>query len=184
MSLSPDTNHLNHNIIPIQKWALSSRIFHWVSVVLLFVTWVMIVLDKDADTTTYIMLHKAFGLSVLFWTLGRLINRLVTKAPPDVLMPKWQTAIAHLTHLVLYGLLLAMPFAGFMLSMYGNHPVSMFGLFDIPVFVTPDDDQAEFFENLHTNIIWTLLLVLSGLHIAGALYHQIVKKDKLINRMK
>lgn len=184
MSVNPNNNHLNHNIIPIQKWALSSRIFHWVSVVLLLVTWGMIVLNENADSFTYIKLHKAFGLSLLCWMVGRVINRLVTKAPPDVPMPKAQTIIAHLTHLVLYSLLFAMPIAGFMLSMYGDHSVSMFGLFEIPVLVTPDDEQAQFFENLHTKIIWTLLLVFSGLHIAGALYHQIVKKDKLINRMK
>lgn len=169
---------------PIQKWALSSRVFHWVSVLLLIITWVMIMLNENADTFTYIKLHKAFGLSLLCWMVARVINRLVTKAPPDVPMPKAQTIIAHLTHLVLYCLLFAMPIAGFMLSMYGNHPVSMFGLFTIPVLVTPNPDTAEFFENLHTKIIWTLLLLFSGLHIAGALYHQLIKKDKLINRMR
>lgn len=184
MNHNPSNNHLNANIIPIQKWALSSRIFHWVSVVLLITTWVMIVLNEDADTFTYLQLHKAFGLSVLFWTIARLINRLVTRAPADVPMPKPQAIVAHLTHLALYGLLLAMPIAGFLLSMYGNHPVSMFGLFEIPVIVTPNEAQADFFENLHTNIIWTLLWVFSGLHIAGALYHQLIKKDKLINRMR
>lgn len=179
-----NTNSLNTHNAPLPKWAVSSRIFHWVSVLLLIITWVMIVLNDDAQTFTYLNLHKAFGLSVLFWTLARLINRLVTKAPPDVLMPKAQTLVAHLTHGVLYALLLAMPIAGFLFSMYGNHPVSMFGLFDIPVIVTPSEEQADFFENLHTNIIWTLLLVFSGLHLIGALYHQFIKKDKLINRMR
>lgn len=178
------TPHSNSSPVIVQKWALSSRIFHWVSVLLLVVTWVMIVLNEDAETFTYIQLHKAFGLSLLFWMVGRVINRLFTKAPPDVPMPKSQTIVAHLTHLILYGLLFAMPIAGMLLSMYGNHAINMFGLFTIPVLVTPDEGQAEFFENVHTNIIWTLLLVFSGLHIAGALYHQFIKKDKLIDRMR
>lgn len=183
MGVPPNSNLSNNPVITTQKWAISSRIFHWVSILLLIITWVMIVLNEDADTFTYIQLHKAFGLSLLFWMVGRVINRLFTKAPADVPMPKAQTAVAHLTHLVLYALLFAMPIAGFMLSMYGDHAVNMFGVFTIPVLVTPNPDQADFFENMHTKIIWTLLLVFSGLHIVGALYHQFIKKDKLINRM-
>lgn len=166
-----------------QKWAVSSRIFHWVSVILLIITWIMIALNEEADTFTYLQLHKAFGLSLLFWMVARMINRLLTKAPPDVPMPKAQATIARLTHWVLYALLFAMPVAGFLLSMYSDEPVSMFGLLSIPVIVTPNPETADFFENLHTNIIWTLLLVFSGLHIVGALYHQFIKKDHLIKRM-
>lgn len=168
----------------IKKWAVSSRIFHWVSVILLILTWVMIYLNKDAQDFTYLQLHKAFGLSVLCWTIARVINRFLTKAPPDVPMPTWQTLSAHLTHLLLYGLLMAMPLAGWLMSMYGNHPVSFFGLFTIPVLVTPNKGTAAFFNNLHTHIIWPTLLAFSAMHIAAALYHQIIKKDHLIARMK
>lgn len=168
----------------VAKWALSSRIFHWVSVVLLVVTWAMIELNEDALTDDYMALHKAFGLSVLFWTLGRLINRLMTKAPYAVPMPKWQTGIAHLTHLALYGLLIAMPLAGWLTSMYAGYGVSMFGLFDIPSFVQENRDMEKLFENIHTNILWTMLLVFTGLHVVGALYHQFVLKDGLIKRMR
>lgn len=145
----------------------------------------MIVLNDDAQTFTYLNLHKAFGLSVLFWMKHGSLIGLWPKHRPmcscQKPKPSW-----HIWPWPLYALLLAMPIAGFLLSMYGNplHPVSMFGLFDIPVIVTPSEEQADFFENLHTNIIWTLLLVFSGLHLIGALYHQFIKKDKLINRMR
>lgn len=168
----------------VAKWALSSRIFHWVSVVLLIVTWVMIQMNEDAVTDTYIDLHKAFGLSVLFWTVGRLINRLLTKAPYSVPMPKWQTGISHLTHLALYLLLLAMPIAGWLTSMYSGETVNMFGLFTIPSFVGEDSHLAHFFEDLHKDILWTILLVFTGLHVVGALYHQFILKDGLIKRMR
>lgn len=170
--------------LTVTKWAVSSRIFHWLSVVLLIVTWAMIELNENAETMTYMMLHKAFGLSVLFFVIARVINRFLTKAPPDVPMPKWQTAIAHLTHLVLYGLLFAMPLAGWLASMYKNRAVDMFGLFEIPVLVTPNNDTAYFFNNLHTELLWPLLLVFTVLHVGGALFHQFVVKDNLISRMK
>ena len=76
MALFP-ANEAPQPIAPhgINKWSLSSRIFHWISVVLLIATWAMIELNEDATDFTYFDLHKAFGLSVLFWTIGRIINR-------------------------------------------------------------------------------------------------------------
>ena len=84
MALFP-ANEAPQPIAPhgINKWSLSSRIFHWISVVLLIATWAMIELNEDATDFTYFDLHKAFGLSVLFWTVGRIINRFVTKAQID-----------------------------------------------------------------------------------------------------
>ena len=166
------------------KWSLSARIFHWVSLVLLVVTWVMIELNDDAVDFTYLDLHKAFGLSVLFWTIARLINRVVTKTPAAVVMPKWQTGMAHLTHLMLYVLLLAMPIAGWLTSMYSAEGVNFFGLVEIPAFVAENSDLADFFEKVHKDVLWTLLLVFTGLHVVGALCHQFVQKDALLSRMR
>lgn len=168
----------------INKWSLFSRIFHWISVVLLIVTWVMIELNDDATDFTYLDLHKAFGLSVLFWTLCRIINRLFTKAPADVPMPKWQTQLSHITHFALYLILIVMPLVGWLSSMYSGDEVNMFGLFQIPSFVAENADLSETLEKIHKNLLWTLLLVFTGLHILGALYHQFIQKDHLLRRMR
>lgn len=168
----------------VAKWSIASRIFHWISVLLLIITWAMIELNDDATTNTFFDLHKAFGLSLLFWTLARLINRFFSKTPYTLPMPKWQTAIAHLTHIALYGLLIAMPLAGWFTVMYEGEGVSLFGLFDMPIIVAQDSDKANLFEKIHKDILWTLLLVFSGLHVLGALYHQFIKKDHILSRMR
>lgn len=166
------------------KWSISSRLFHWGSVLLLVITWAMIALNQNLEGNQYIALHKAFGVSLLFWMIARVINRLVTRSPAPLSMPKWQAMIAHLTHFALYGLLIAMPIAGVLMSVYGGRAVSVFGLFSIPVFVTPDRSMARFFNDLHVDIIWPMIIVFTLLHIGGALYHQLVIKDNLIGRMK
>lgn len=167
-----------------QKWSMTSRIFHWGSVLLLLITWVMILLHENSDSSTYISLHKAFGCSLLFWMLARVINRFFTKAPPAPPMPTWQVAIAHLTHLALYLSLIAMPIAGILMSVYGGRPVSIFGLFNIPVFVEINRSTARFYNDLHTDIIWPILIIFTCLHIGGALFHQFIQKDNLIGRMR
>lgn len=169
----------------ITKWSIMTRIFHWGTVILLFVTWLMISLDGNINSTLdFLDLHKAFGTTVLLFVAARILNRLSSQAPPAVPMPKWQHQISHITHWSLYLLLLAMPIAGILTSLYGNHPISMFGLFDIPVMITPDRKTAHLFENIHKDILWVALLIMTGLHVVGALYHQFIQKDNLIARMR
>ena len=168
----------------VQKWSASSRIFHWISAVLLLITWLLMLAYGYNESKIYIGLHKAFGMSILFWMLARVINRVVTKAPPPVPMPKWQALISQLNHFALYALLIAMPIAGLLMSVYGGRAVDIFGLFQIPVFVTPDRSLARLYNDIHTDIIWPMIIAFTLLHIGAALYHQFVLKDKLINRMK
>ena len=166
------------------KWSVSSRIFHWISAVLLLITWIMMLLNNNLDSNIYIGLHKAFGVSLLFWMIARVINRVFTKAPPPISMPKWQLLSSHLSHFGLYALLIAMPTVGLLMTVYGGRPVDIFGLFQIPVFVTPDRTLARFYNNLHTDVIWQAIIAFTAVHISAALYHQFVKKDNLIARMK
>ena len=175
---------MNSSNSNVSKWPVSSRIFHWISAVLLLVTWIMILLYDNLDNNLYIGLHKEFGISLLCWMIARVLNRVFIKAPPPVAMPKWQLLASKLSHFGLYALLIAMPIAGLLMSVYGGRPVDIFGLFQIPVFVTPDRGLARFYNDLHTDIIWPTIIAFTLIHIGAALYHQFVKKDNLIARIK
>lgn len=166
------------------KWPVSSRIFHWISALLLLVTWILILLYDNTNDRYYIGLHKAFGMSVLLWMVARVINRFISKTPPSIPMPVWQNILSKLSHFLLYLLLIAMPIAGLLMSIYGGRPVDIFGWFEIPVFLTPDRSAARFFNDLHTDIIWPMIIAFTFIHIAAALYHQFVKKDNIFSRIK
>ena len=174
-------NNINSNLT---KWSAASRVFHWISAILLLITWAMMLLYTNLDNKVYIGLHKAFGVSLLFWMIARVINRVFTRAPPPVAMPKWQMLLSQLSHFALYALLIAMPIAGLLMSVYGGRPVDIFGLFQIPVFVTPDRGLARLYNDWHTDIIWPMIIAFTIMHIGAALYHQFVKKDNLMSRMK
>lgn len=162
-----------------EKYTPMTRIFHWVGALLLLIPVVLINMGDD-----YTGIHKAMGVSFLIWTLLRIFNRFVSKAPAPVPMPVWQTAIAHLTHLALYLAMLAMPISGLLMSMYGGRSTSVFGLFEIAPMVSPDRDMARFFNQIHGDVIFVALVALVVAHIGAALYHQFVVKDNLIARMK
>lgn len=163
----------------IQKYTLATRIFHWVGALLIVGAWVAIEQGED-----YISLHKSLGASFLIWTLLRIANRFITKAPPHPPMPKWQVGVAHLTHLGLYLAMLAMPLTGMLMSMYGGRGVSIFGLITIPSMVGIDRDMSKLMNGIHTGALFYVLGFLVVAHVGGALYHQFVMKDNLIARMK
>lgn len=160
-----------------QKWAIAVRIFHWIGAFTILFAY------TTAEIVRNIGLHKAVGFSFLLWTIARLINRVVVKAPPTPSMPKWQVGIAHATHTGLYLAMFAMPISGVFMSMYAGYPVDVFGLFQVPVLVTPDPEMKTLMNSLHTSTWWYILLFLTALHIGGALYHQFVQKDGLIKKM-
>ena len=57
-----------------------------------------------------------------------------------------------------------------------------FGLFRVPQFTTENRDAARFFEHWH---IWLayVLIGLVALHILAALYHHVIKRDRVVARM-
>lgn len=170
------------------RWAGSVRFFHWTSAALLVAVWLMIFLHEstaDADFM-YISLHKALGFCFFFWIIARFINRIAHKSqdPAPVAGPRWQQLSASVVHSLLYVVLLMMPLAGFLMTQYSGRPLNVFGLFEVPLLVVPDRDTSKVFHDLHTDVFWPLILLLTAAHILAALYHQFVKKDRLINRMK
>ncbi|WP_227429095.1 cytochrome b [Psychrobacter sp. I-STPA6b] len=175
---------LNTQLTRKDKWSLSSRIFHWGSVLLLLITWLLIFFRDSGEGYTFINLHKAFGVSLLLWMVARFINRFVTRDPVPIAMSKWQKGVSHFVHFALYLLLFAMPIAGILMSMYGGHGVSMFGLFEIPPLVETNRSTARFFNDVHVDILWPMIVLFTAIHVGGALFHQFVQKDNLLARMK
>lgn len=161
------------------KYSIVTRAFHWIGALLIVIAVILINMGNQ-----YIALHKAVGVSFLIWTVLRIINRFISKAPPALPAPKWQIAIAHLTHLGLYIAMLAMPTSGLLMSMYGGRATSVFGLFEIAPMVSPNRQLAGIFNELHTDFWFVFLVCLVIAHVGAALYHQFILKDNIIARMK
>lgn len=105
--------------------------------------------------------HFVGGALVLGLGLVRLIVRMMRGVPPDSpAAPSWMLKIAHLVHYALYAVFFALPLTG------------------LAAYLIPSRDFGEVHE-----VLTSVLLGLIGLHIAGALYHQLFLKDRLIRRM-
>src|ERR1700676_4767522 len=83
-----------------------------------------------------VLLHKEFGLLVLFLLVTRLAWRVTHMLPRLVEhLPDWQKIAARFVHLCFYALLFALPLTGWLMSSAAGIPVSFFGWFMPPRFL-------------------------------------------------
>lgn len=166
------------------KYPKTARVFHHGTVIFLPLVWLFINFEEAVGAVgiSGIRWHKAFGVLFFVWVLARVLHAGLMPKPPSSVA--WQHKIAKLTHFGLYGAMLAMPMLGIMMSLYGDYPVDVFGLFSIPVVVTPNDIVASYLQVLHTKVVPVVLLLMIGLHILAALYHGFILKDDTLKRMR
>ena len=127
--------------------------------------------------------HKSVGITTFVLVLIRLGWRFYTPAPPlPAGMPRWQKLLAHLSHLLLYGLLLVLPILGWLTSNASNLTVRWFYLFNLPNLTGPDRQLARITKDLHDAGAWLLLAVVCA-HVGAAFWHELVLKDGVLRRM-
>lgn len=172
------------NMTTVTKYSALARIFHWGGALLIVAAWAVMEFDGLTGTISALNVHKMIGLAFLIWTVLRLGNIFVSKRPPMLPMPRWQTLIMHGVHVGLYVCMFAMPILGILTEQSSGVSVSFFGLFDLPSLIGQNMQLSRTFENLHKDVVFTALLLLIAAHVGGALYHQFIMKDNLIARMR
>jgi cytochrome b561 len=126
--------------------------------------------------------HKWAGVTILALSALRLLWRLTHRPPADPPMPAWQRSAAHITHHALYVMFFAVPLAGWAYSSAAGFPVVVYGMLPLPDFVPADKGLAEAIKPLHKYLAYLLALLVAG-HVAAALKHHFVDRDRLLHRM-
>lgn len=129
------------------------------------------------------MTHKSIGLTVLALMLVRLVYRLKNPAPalPDSI-PGWQKVTSHISHALLYLLLLAMPVSGWLMNSASGFPMKYFGLVRVPDLLARNQESLALFKAVHFYISWTLIVVIA-VHVLAALKHHFIDRDSVLRRM-
>jgi cytochrome b561 len=128
--------------------------------------------------------HKWLGMTILALVALRVVVRLLSTTPAlPSHMSSAEQRVAHLGHLALYALMLAVPLSGWaMTSAYGI-PVVYLGLWRIPPLLATNLDLAPQLKTLHQWLNWTLAACVVG-HVAVALKHHYIDRDGLLTRMR
>ncbi|APT29645.1 hypothetical protein MCBMB27_00354 [Methylobacterium phyllosphaerae] len=162
-----------------------SQALHWLSAALVLavlpLAWVAISLPPTPAKGSMFVLHKSVGLTILAIVVLRIVWRMIRPAPPDPQAPRLLTLIGRVNHHLLYAIFLIMPISGYLLSALSGRDTPYFWLFTVPGL--PKDDAAQkIFEAIHVFGQW-LVYALVLLHVAGTVWHLIIRRDGLLERM-
>ena len=130
-----------------------------------------------------LLLHRSAGLTILALMLFRALWRWRHR-PPELPaeIGSLEMALARLTHLGLYLIFIAMPLAGYLSAAAAGHAVSLFGIVSIPPLPAVDERLSQAAIAIHLAGQYMVYLLVA-LHVAGALYHGILRRDGVLERM-
>ncbi|WP_372683746.1 cytochrome b, partial [Desulfosarcina sp.] len=126
--------------------------------------------------------HKSIGVVILVLMVGRIAWRRANPQPRDLGSIPVLNYIAHLVHIFLYVLLLLQPLVGILMSQAYGYPVSVFGIFRLPPLVWQSSSLGNFLREAH-GVTAALLATFIVIHVAAALKHHFVDRDRTLRRM-
>lgn len=162
-------------------------LLHWVMAVLILATipigYRMSDLDPGPVQDALYHLHRSIGVTVLALALVRLVvRRLWGAPPPHPALAGWQRALSVSVHRLLYVLFFLVPILGWAGTSAFGAPILVWGFFELPPIMPRHETLSEILLGAHGLFASTLVgLVL--LHVAGALYHALVRRDGVVERM-
>jgi len=160
---------------------------HWGSLIAILVAvGVMFVRDAVEDSSmrqVLLQVHRQLGLLVLIVVGVRILVRLTKKLADH---SQGMSVLMHLAargaHVLLYGLLIALPVVGWALTSAHDIPLSFLGVIHLPKIVSADSELADTLSDYHIWLAWALLAS-AGVHAAAALWHHFVRHDSVLHAM-
>lgn len=166
------------------RYGIVAATLHWLSAVSILALLALGFLAANAPDrareATLLRLHVPLGLLVVAMTIARIVLWFFDARPGDVGgQPRWQALTAHVTHTLLYGLLIVMGASGIGLMVLSRAaPVLFFGAPGaLPRF-------ADFPPMVAHGFGAFAIVALLCLHTGAALYHQFYKRDRIFARMR
>lgn len=168
------------------RYSTPAIVLHWVLAALIVfmagLGWWMMTIEHEPQGPWWFGIHRSVGLIVFTLVVLRLLWRAFHRpAPLPSDMPAWQVKVSHWTHWLLYLWMLLLPLTGIIGSEYSRAGLAFFGI-PLPAGVTPDRATAHQFFEIHSTLVW-LLVILVVLHVLAALKHLVVNRDAVFRRM-
>ena len=166
-----------------------ARKLHWATAALvgvMFVLGLWITYFEPKDEALKFALydgHESTGAMVFVLVLARLGRRFADPpAPLPRTVPMVLRIAAHTNHMLLYALLLIQPVLGFLATNAWGFPLHWARLVPIPSPLGKNERLAPILSDLH-GYGAALLLLLIGAHLCGAMFHAVIRRDGVAQRM-
>nr|WP_226404853.1 cytochrome b [Ferribacterium limneticum] len=170
-----------------QHYTSTAKLLHWLMAILIFglliLGFYMHDLPLSPDKLKLYSWHKWAGVTAFLLVGFRLLWR-ITHRPPALpeSMPKIMQFAAHAGHLALYGLMLAIPLSGWLMSSAKGFQTVWFGVLPIPDLLEKNKEVGDLLALVHQSLNLLFVVVLLG-HIGAALKHHFIDKDDILTRI-
>jgi cytochrome b561 len=167
------------------QFSCLSRILHWLMAAMLL-TMLFIGIAMVASIGDYhklVALHRPLGIAILILAIVRVINRMFTTLPPfPPTMSPLERRVASASERLLYFLIFALPLVGWGMLSAGNYPIVMFGPVHLPPILPAHPMLYAVLRKTHTVLAYLLFFTFLA-HLTAVLFHTLVIRDGLLNRM-
>lgn len=169
------------------RYTAIAILLHWIiAALILFMIWLGWNME---DNEARFQLHKSIGIAILVLSVARVLWRWLNPPPPlpDDMKP-WETRLSHAVHVAFYALMILLPLLGWFLVSTAKLqiPTVLFGSVGWPHLPFTDGLRGgalhEVAEFLHSKGAWVLIILL-GLHVAGAVKHELGPEKGVFKRM-
>jgi cytochrome b561 len=167
-------------------YGTTAKIFHWLIVALLAVQypigWLMPDLHRNQQPGAPMTFHVSFGITILILIVLRLAWRLTHPVAPESSLSPWQRLSSEFVHWLLYALVLGTTVTGWLFASYRGWSLTYFYLVPLPMLAADNAAAGKAIDGLHQAMELGLLVVI-GVHVAAAVAHVFVYRDKVMQRM-
>ncbi len=127
--------------------------------------------------------HKGIGVMLFLVLAFRLIWRLLNPRPEHLETHRpYERLAAVWAHTLLYLILFAIMFSGYLISTADGRGLEVFDWFEVPALISGREQQEEIAGKVHLYLAWSVV-VLSLLHALAALKHHWIDRDRTLMRM-
>ena len=160
--------------------------FHWLIFLLLaaqyFVGSVMPHIGRKTLDESWVHWHLVIGATILLVIVLRFGWRIRNPVPIPTSIAPWERHLALFTHWMLYLLVFVMTILGWAAANARGWTVWLLGLVPLPALAPNGSHWGHQAGDIH-NVLVYVLLGFIALHVAGALWHYFVRKDRVLQRM-
>lgn len=163
----------------------SMRLLHWLmaAMVLTMIGIGVAMVASLGDYHALVSIHRPLGISILILVVIRFVNRQFSKLPPfPPTMSSQERFVAHASEILLYTLLFVEPLVGWAMLSAARYPIVMFGAVHLFPILPHNVMLYAILRRTHTYLAYLLFLAFLA-HFGAILFHQLVVRDGLLDRM-
>jgi cytochrome b561 len=171
--------------MPTKQFTALSRLLHW-AMAAMVLTMLFVGVGMVASLADYhllVSIHRPLGIAILILVVVRFVNRLLNPPPPfPATMPRLERLAATASEWTMYALMFLLPLIGWGMLSAARYPIVLFGPLRLPPILPHDVKLYAVLRQAHTVLAYLLFLTFLA-HFGAVLYHTLIVRDGLLNRM-